>query len=178
MLWISTENGISSIDPGRHLFRNFYRQDELKGNQYNPGASFITSSGEILFGNTKGLTLFNPDQMKTNPIPPKVILTSLSINNRPVTIHTPGTPLINSIQTEKLLRLSHQQNSLTFNFVANNFLLPNKNRFKYRMVNYDNKWVDAGNQNFATYTKMPAATICLRLSPAITTTYGAIPRSD
>ena len=156
MLWISTENGISSIDPVHHLFRNFYRQDELKGNQYNPGAVFLTSSGEILFGNTKGLTLFNPEQMKTNPVPPKVILTSLSINNRPVTIHTPGTPLKKSIQTEKLLRLSHQQNSLTFNFVANNFLLPNKNRFKYRMVNYDNKWVDAGNQNFATYTKIPA----------------------
>lgn len=155
MLWISTENGISCIDAANNKFRNFYREDELNGNQYNPGAEFMTSSGEILFGNTKGFTLFTPEKLKTNPIPPDVILTSLSINNIPVNNHSLATPLTKSIQTENELRLSHQQNSLTFNFVANNFLLPNKNRFKYRLVNYDNNWVDAGTQNYAIYTKIP-----------------------
>jgi len=156
LLWISTENGISSIDPAHDVFRNYYREDELKGNQYNPGAAFLTSSGEILFGNTKGFTLFIPEQMKINPIPPKVILTSLSINNIPVNNHTHDTPLTKSLQTEKVLKLSYFQNSLTFNFVANNFLLPNKNRFKYRLTNYDNHWIEAGTQNYAAYTKIPA----------------------
>ncbi len=155
ILWISTENGISSIDPVKRIFRNFYREDELKGNQFNPGAVFQTSSGEILFGNTKGFTLFTPEQMKTNPIPPKVILTSLSINNVVVTNHTNGSPLKKTLQNADVLKLTYNQNSLTFNFVANNFLLPSKNRFKYRLVNYDRKWVDAGTQNYATYTKIP-----------------------
>ncbi len=156
ILWISTENGISSIDPEHHKFRNFYREDELKGNQYNPGAAFRSSLGEILFGNTKGFTLFRPEQMKRNPVPPNVILTSLSVNNIQVNNHTKGTPLTNSLQTADILKLSYYQNSLTFHFVANNFLLPNKNRFKYRLVNYDNHWIDAGNQNYAAYTKIPA----------------------
>lgn len=154
-LWISTENGISSIDPAKNNFRNFYREDELKGNQFNPGAVFQTSSGEILFGNTKGFTLFTPEQMKTNPVPPKVILTTLSVNNVMVTNHTKGSPLKTTLQSEELLKLTYHQNSLTFNFVANNFLLPNKNQFKYRLVNYNNQWVDAGAQNYATYTKIP-----------------------
>jgi signal transduction histidine kinase/ligand-binding sensor domain-containing protein/AraC-like DNA-binding protein len=155
LLWISTDNGITSIDPVRNTFRNFYREDELQGNQFNPGASFKTAEGEILFGDTKGFTFFNPEEMKTNPVPPGVILTSLSINNIPVNNHTAGTPLKSSIQSEKELKLSFHQNSLTFSFVANNFLLPNKNRFKYRLVNYDRKWIEAGNQNYATYTKIP-----------------------
>lgn len=154
-LWISTENGISNIDPAQSNFRNFYREDELKGNQFNPGASFLTSSGEILFGNTKGFTLFAPELMKTNPYAPKIILTSLSINNIPVNNHSVATPLKKTLRTESILKLDYDQNSLTFNFVANNFLLPNKNRFKYRLVNYDSKWVDAGTQNFAAYTKIP-----------------------
>ena len=154
-LWISTENGISNIDPAQANFRNFYREDELKGNQFNPGAAFTTSSGEILFGNTKGFTLFAPERMKSNPIPPNVILTSLSINNIPTNNHSIATPLKNTLQTESILKLAYVQNSLTIGFVANNFLLPNKNRFKYRLVNYDNHWVDAGNQNFANYTKIP-----------------------
>ena len=155
ILWISTENGISSIDPIKKTIRNFYREDELKGNQFNPGAVFQTSSGEILFGNTKGFTLFTPGQMKTNPIPPKVILTSLSINNLAVTNHTEGSPLTKSLQNEDILKLTFDQNSLTFNFVANNFLLPAKNQFKYRLMNYDNKWVEAGTQNYAAFTKIP-----------------------
>jgi signal transduction histidine kinase/ligand-binding sensor domain-containing protein/DNA-binding response OmpR family regulator len=155
LLWISTENGISSIDPVKHEFRNFYREDELKGSQFNPGAVFRTSSGEILFGHTKGFTLFTPEQMITNPVPPKVILTSLAINNVVVTNHTKDSPLKKTIQTEDLLKLTYDQNSLTFNFVANNFLLPAKNQFKYRLVNYDKKWIDAGTQNYATYTKIP-----------------------
>ena len=155
MIWISTENGISCIDPSQKSFRNFYREDELQGNQFNPGAVFQTSDGKILFGNTKGFTLFTPGQMKSNPIPPKAILTSLSINNIPVNVHSDGTPLSKSIQTENVLNLSYNQNSLTFNFVANNFLLPNKNRFKYRLKNYDNNWIDAGTQNYAIYTKIP-----------------------
>jgi signal transduction histidine kinase/ligand-binding sensor domain-containing protein/DNA-binding response OmpR family regulator len=154
ILWISTDNGVSSIDPVKKIIRNFYREDELKGNQFNPGAVFQTSSGEILFGNTKGFTLFTPEQMKTNPVPPKVIFTSLSINNVIVTNHTEGSPLTRNFQNEDILKLTYDQNSLTFNFVANNFLLPAKNKFKYRLVNYDKKWIDAGTQNYATYTKI------------------------
>jgi signal transduction histidine kinase/ligand-binding sensor domain-containing protein/DNA-binding response OmpR family regulator len=155
MLWVSTDNGITNIDPRQNTCRNFYRENELQGNQFNPGAAFQTSDGEILFGDTKGFTLFTPEQMKTNPVPPKVILTSLSVNNIPVTNHTEGTPLKGTLQTESVLKLSYHQNSLTFNFVANNFLLPDKNLFKYRLINYDNEWVEAGTQNYATYTKIP-----------------------
>jgi signal transduction histidine kinase/ligand-binding sensor domain-containing protein/DNA-binding response OmpR family regulator len=155
LLWVSTDNGITNIDPVQMTFRNFYRADELQGNQFNPGAAFQTSQGEILFGDTKGFTLFTPELMKTNPFPPKVILTALSVNNIIVDNHSKDTPLTNTLQTENVLKLSHQQNSLTFHFVANNFLLPNKNRFKYRLINYDNNWVDAGGQNYATYTKIP-----------------------
>jgi signal transduction histidine kinase/ligand-binding sensor domain-containing protein/DNA-binding response OmpR family regulator len=155
LLWISTDNGITNFDPYKLSFRNFYHEDDLQGNQFNPGASFKTSNNEILFGDTKGFTFFIPEEMKTNPFPPKVVLTSLTINNVAVTNKSEKTPLIKNIQTQKELKLSFQQNSLRFNFVANNLLLPNKNRFKYRLVNYDNNWVEAGTQNFATYTKIP-----------------------
>jgi len=154
-IWLSTENGISNINPENHIIRNFYRESELQGNQFNPGAAFKTSKGEILFGNTKGVTLFTPGKMKSNPFPPKVILTSLAVNNVLVTNHSSGSPLSKTIQSETELKLKYSQNSLTFTFVANNFLLPNKNRFKYRLVNYDRNWIESGSQNFASYTKIP-----------------------
>ena len=155
LLWLSTDNGITQFDPANNTFRNFGREDELQGSQFNPGAVFQTSSGEIMFGDTKGFTYFIPDQMKKNPNPPKVILTSLAINNKKVHINSEDSPFTGTLQSQKSIKLSFQQNSLTFSFVANNFLLPQKNNFKYRLVNYDKVWIDAGNQKFATYTKIP-----------------------
>lgn len=155
ILWISTDNGITSFNPVDNKFRSFYREAELQGNQFNPGASFMTSGGKILFGDTRGVTLFTPEKMKSNPFQPKAIITSLLINNVYVDNHTLDSPLTKSIQTASELKLSHLQNSLTFSFVANNFLLPNKNKFKYRLVNYDNNWIYSGTQNFATFTKIP-----------------------
>jgi signal transduction histidine kinase/ligand-binding sensor domain-containing protein/AraC-like DNA-binding protein len=154
-IWISSENGISSIDPVSEKIRNFYRANELSGNMFNPGAGFITGRGEILFGGTKGFIMFEAGNMKTNLFPPEVVFTGLAVNNVPVDIHSEGSPLKNTIQSEKQLKLVHSQNSLTFSFVATNFLLPEKNRFRYRLVNYDNRWVEAGPQNYATYTKIP-----------------------
>jgi signal transduction histidine kinase/DNA-binding response OmpR family regulator/ligand-binding sensor domain-containing protein len=155
LIWISTENGITNFDPYKINFRNFYRESELQGNQFNPGASFKTSNNEILFGDSKGITFFIPEKMKTNPFPPKVVITSLTINNVTVTNKSENSPLTNTIQTEKELKLSFRQNSLRLNFVANNYLFPNKNQFKYRLVNYDKNWIEVGNQNFASYTKIP-----------------------
>ncbi|MCK5538939.1 MAG: hypothetical protein KAI79_19095, partial [Bacteroidales bacterium] len=155
LLWVSTDNGITNIDPKQNTYRNYFRDNELEGSQFNPGAVFQSSNGEILFGDTQGFTFFIPEEMKTNPFPPKVILTSLSINNIPIDYHSVNSPLKRTLQSEMEIKLKYNQNSLRFNFVANNFLHPNKNSFKYRLVNYDNDWIDAGTQNFAVYTKIP-----------------------
>jgi ligand-binding sensor domain-containing protein len=154
-LWISSDNGITEYNPLNNRFRNFNMEDGLQSNQFNPGAVFCSPSGKIFFGGPNGLTIFHPDQIKSNPIAPRSVVVGIHINNQ---LQVPSDSL--SVMHESILKanhfkLKHDQNSITFGFVANNFLNPQKNTFRYRLVNYDNQWIEAGTRKTATYTKIP-----------------------
>ena len=154
-LWFSTEKGLSCYSTKNKTVRNYDKEDGLQGNQFNPGAAFKCRDGEFLFGGPNGFNLFDPKMITKNPVPPKVILTNLAINNLNVNIKDPHSKVKAAINTLKGIKLPYWQNSLAFEFVANNFILPHKNQFRYRLVNYQDDWINAENQGRATFTKIP-----------------------
>lgn len=154
-LWFSTEKGLSCYFLKRGTFRNYYKEDGLQGNQFNPGAVYKCKNGEFLFGGPNGFNLFNPKTITENPFPPKVYITDLTINNLKVDKNDPKNPIKDDISSLKEIKLRYWQNSLSLSFVANNFIQPHKNQFRYRLVNYQNKWIDVYNQGTATFTKIP-----------------------
>ena len=155
IIWMSTENGISAYSPLAKNFRNFQYTDGLQGNQFNPGSAFKTKTGELLFGGSNGFTRFNPNQMKENPVAPNVYLTGLEINNQTVSPISDPKLLKQALITLNHLELNYNQNSLRFTFAANNFLLPQKNSYKYRLIGYSPNWIEIQKDNEATFTKIP-----------------------
>lgn len=154
-LWLSTDNGVTEFDTQNGSSRSFDIADGLQGNQFNPGAVFRSSNGQIYFGGPNGLTIFNPDHIKINVVPPTPSVISVAINNQ---LQRPGDStsiLQESILSANNFILNYDQNSLTFRFVANNYLSPKKNNFCYRLLNYDDKWIYIGTKKSATYTKIP-----------------------
>ncbi len=155
VIWMSTENGISAYSPLTKSFRNFDYVDGLQGNQFNPGSAFKSKSGELFFGGSNGFTRFDPKMMKENPVAPSAYITRLEINNQEVShLSDPGL-ITQSLLTLDHLNLNYNQNSLRFEFAANNFLLPQKNRFKYRLTGYSPDWVEIQKENKAIFTKIP-----------------------
>ena len=154
-IWFSTENGISRYSPLEGTFKNYSKEDGLQGTQFNPGAAFKCSNGEFLFGGPNGFNLFNPENLTENPIPPKVFITSLEVNNEKVSPNLPESPIQSAINTLSAVKLKSQQNSLLFEFVANNYVQPSKNQYSYRLVNYQDNWINAGNEGKAIFTKIP-----------------------
>ena len=155
VIWISTENGISAYSSAKKTFRNFDYSDGIQGNQFNPGAAFKAKNGELFFGGSNGFTRFDPNQMKENPVAPDVIITGLEINNQTVNQLNDPKLIPQSLITLDHLELKHNQNSLRFNFTANNFLLPLKNRYKYRLTGYSPDWIETQKDNKAIFTKIP-----------------------
>jgi signal transduction histidine kinase/ligand-binding sensor domain-containing protein/DNA-binding response OmpR family regulator len=154
-IWMSTENGISAFSANTRTFRNFEYMDGLQGNQFNPGSAFKSKSGQLYFGGANGFTRFDPKMIKDNPVVPKAYITGLEINNQNVS-HISDPDLIKqSLLTLDRLDLQYNQNSLRFEFVANNFLLPQKNRFKYRLTGYSPDWIEIQKDNKAIFTKIP-----------------------
>ena len=51
--------------------------------------------------------------------------------------------------------LQHNQNPLKFEFSSLDYSNSSKNKYKIKLENYDNEWVDMGNNTSITYSKLP-----------------------
>jgi len=52
---------------------------------------------------------------------------------------------------------------VTFEFAALNFVLPQKNQYKYKLEGFDRDWNEVGTQRTATYTNLPQGRYTFRV---------------
>jgi ligand-binding sensor domain-containing protein/two-component sensor histidine kinase len=154
-LWISTNKGISRFSPPADLrkvnpshFTMFSAEDGLQSNEFNTGAYYRSENGQHFFGGIRGLNIFNPEKMITAHEPINTVIIQATINNQPFNGDT-------NIIYKKTLRLSHNKNSLAFNFAALDFVSANRLNYYYQLSDYEKDWINAGNRNYASYTNLP-----------------------
>jgi diguanylate cyclase (GGDEF)-like protein len=146
-IWVSTGHGLASLSRGEHNVRSFHRSHGLQGEEFNFGAAFRSSSGQLYFGGTNGYNVFTPRRLQFNKHPPPVALTGVSILNQPVRTAAPYEEI-------RQLQLGYRDQVVTFDFAALDFASPRENRYRYRLVGFDAGWVDAGVRRSATYTRL------------------------
>lgn len=153
-MWISSNYGIFSYNIVNGKLMNYGLSDGLHGNLFQAGALCQTSSGKIYFGSTTGLVSFNPSGIQTNPYKPKIYFSRIFINHKEILPGEEKSPLKKPLYETGKIRMEPRQNSFSIEFVAQNYLNPQKNQFRYRLKGFDPNWVDAGSQNKATYTNI------------------------
>jgi len=153
-LWLGTENGLSKFDPRTETFRNFYTRDGLPSNGFRQNAAIRSKSGEMFFGGWQGVISFFPEQITTDEQPPQVALTRLRISGEHIS-PSPTSALHTSIMVAKEVKLTHNQNDITFEFVGLHYLNSVENRYRYMLKGYDTRWVEAGTQRTARYPQLP-----------------------
>ena len=154
-LWMSTNAGISKFDNREKKFYNYDALDGLQNGKFN-SSSFLhdTQSGLMGFAGTEGVTLFYPEQVKQNTVPPKVIITGFQLSNKPVQSGRDSVVLKQVISQTKKITLAHDQSVFTFEFTALNYSHPEKCEYAYRMEGFDQNWNYVGKQRTATYTNL------------------------
>ena len=158
-LWLGTTNGLSLFDPETKRIRNYYTSDDFNENRYFNSAAFKTSTGEMLFGTSDGFIIFHPDSIKDDPVPPQVVISNVSLFNRPdEKLEYDG--LISEL---KELNLSYQENDLKFDYVGLHYSDPSKNQYKYKLEGFDKDWINAGTQRNAVYTNLDAGEYTFRV---------------
>jgi PAS domain S-box-containing protein len=167
-LWLGSDRGLVKFEQGVTLpaeprFLVFDTYDGLQGLEFRHGAAFKSRSGRMFFGGQRGLSSFAPRGVQQNPHPPRVVLTGLRLFNEPAVIAAPGSPLARSITETSSLTLTHRQSVVTFEFASLNFILPQKNRYAYKLEGFDPDWNRVGAQRTATYTNLPQGTYTLRV---------------
>jgi two-component system sensor histidine kinase ChiS len=156
-LWLSTNKGLARFTPASGVFRRYDVKDGLQGNEFNQGAYFRSLRGELFFGGLNGFNAFFPDSIKENEYVPPVYLTSFKVFDKPIEIPP-------SLTGTTHLRLSYDQNFFSFEFVALNFISPEKNRYAYMLEGLDRDWIVASaTRRYASYTNLDPGKYVLRV---------------
>ena len=152
-LWLSTHKGISRFDPKLETFRNYDVSDGLQSNEFSDGC-YQSRDGEIFFGGSNGFNAFFPENIRDNPYVPPVVITSFKIFNKPVPIGAKSV-LKKAIPYVDSLTLSYRDNVFSFEFAALSYANSHKNRYRYKLENFEPGWNEVGSkQRLATYTNL------------------------
>ena len=160
---MSTNKGLSCFNPAKQIFKNYEEKDGLQSNEFNHNAFLRTSKGILFFGGVNGYNYFDPAEILSNPVAPKVVITDLRIRNRSLEVSQPGSPLQSAIYLAKNITLPYSDNMITFEFAALDFTAPEKNQYKFKLDGFDEDWVNAGNTNATTYTNLDPGTYTFRV---------------
>ena len=101
--------------------------------EFSPCAGLHLSGNRIFFAGNNGFTLFNPNDIITNPNVPPIILDKLHINNCLIQAGDEGDILKENISTQKKIVLKYNQTNITIEYCALNYIFNNKNQYAYKL---------------------------------------------
>ena len=163
-IWVTTSNGISRIHINQKnkepYFTNFNQQDGALEGEYLTKAVFKASDGTLYFGGIDGFNIFNPDNESITPeLPYSPVFTCLRLYGKKI-------KLPQASPYTKEIELGYNQNFLTFEFSALNYINSERTYYRYQLEGIDKNWMNvftskpgnttAGNGMLqASYTNLP-----------------------
>lgn len=144
-LWLSSNKGITKLKIDNYTIsdiENYSNYDGLQAFEFNTGAYYKDDNGILYFGGLEGLNWFNPNQLEINPSKPKTVISGFEVFNKKRDLND------NQI-------LNYNENTVTFSFSSLHFSQPERNQYKYRLINNDENWISSGNTSVAHYTNLP-----------------------
>ncbi len=151
-LWIGGY-GISKFDPESISVTLYTERDNLQSNYFKIWAAYRMSDGKMAFGGTNGFNIFDPANIGARRISPKTVVSSIYVRNEKL---TPS-------DTSSIV-LSHDQNSLIFEFTAFNYSNPALCTYKYRLEGYEDGWnTISGTDPRCVYSNLSKGRYCLEV---------------
>jgi ligand-binding sensor domain-containing protein/serine phosphatase RsbU (regulator of sigma subunit) len=152
-LWLGGQNGISRIKrkeledfaAGKiaHLEPDSYDEKDGMKSRWCTGSGFKTPDGRFWFPTSMGVTVIDPANMESNPLPPTIIIEQFTADGESVNM---------SKSSRGPVALAPGKKRLEFYYTSVSFINPQKMTFKLKLVGYDRDWIDMGTTRHTTYT--------------------------
>ncbi len=162
-IWVSTNQGLSRINPKTWQVRNYDQTDGISATEFNSYGFWKAADGKLYFSGIGGITSIDPTHNNRLQDTIPLVISAVSINDR----LPQSRPKASTVW-----QLSPEQNTLTFYF--QDLLLPYRNslQFSYQLAGFDQHWITT-RQSAARYPQLPPGDYTFRLrladgTPAIT----------
>jgi len=168
--WISSNKGIVAYDHNNTTksFTYYKSTDGLQGETFKVNSYYQSADGQLFFGGDNGFTTFYPGEIKLNPIPPKIGLTSFRIDNIVINVGdtiSKGNIFSRAIDVIKEIELPYTKNSFSVGVGVNHFQYPEGNKIRYKLDGFYDYWISIPASNrFAYFSKIPPGHYTLHIS--------------
>lgn len=161
-IWIATTYGLNLLQKN-NTFRTFLEKDGLSSNIFNSNSGIAFSDGSVAFNTLNGLTCFSLKELYKDEKEPQIVFSDLWINGKAVKQNESRGKHI-SITDQ--LTLKYGERSFALGFSALSYLHSEKNLYSYKLVGFDDEWIQAGNEQRATYTNLEPGDYVFRVKAA------------
>jgi hypothetical protein len=109
----------------------------------------------IWMGNRKGVTFLSAPHKKFSYQQLVSHITGMRLFYKPIDLlQFTDNEGVREANIPKGLKFRHNQNDITFDYIAINLREPEKNSYEYRLIGYDKKWSPPVKQTSMTYTNL------------------------
>jgi len=154
-LFVSTSKGLVYLNPANGNIRTYTKSNGLLSDQFNYNSGYKDVDGRMFFGSVKGLVSFKPEEFIMNTGIPPVFITGLEVNNHEISANMAGSPLNQSIIYTKAISLPYDQSTLSIDFAALSYTVPDMNEYSCKMEGLDKDWTLLKKNRKVYYTKLP-----------------------
>ena len=167
-LWMSCSRGIfrvprselEDLAAGRRdavVSQAFGRADGMRSAEcsgFTQPAGWKSRDGKLWFPTIEGAVVIDPDRIRTNTLPPPVVIEQVLVDRRAIAHGVEdGT-------------LEPGRGDLEFHYAGLSFVDPDRVTFRYMLEGFDREWVEAGPRRTAFYTNIPPGRYTFRVRAA------------
>jgi signal transduction histidine kinase len=146
-LWISSNRGLSEFNMENGHIINYGMGDGLQSLEFNSGAYYKNTQGEMFFGGVGGFNYFFPDSIHHMFSGPPLYIRNILVNDFLYEADS-------CWMAKKSLELSYNQNTVTFELETLDFTGEDNNAFKYMLVGHDKDWISTSQISRIRYSKL------------------------
>jgi len=161
-IWVSTNNGISMLEPDRERFVNYTVADGLQNEEFNLGACYLDSRGDLYFGGINGFNVIDLEGIRKNDHVPPIVVTDLKIFNRSSEGRAEARTL-DRVTDGQAIELNWKDYMFQVEFAALHYSNPAANRYAHMLEGYDSEWIDLGSRRYVSYNNLPPGDYTLRI---------------
>ncbi len=159
--WITTSNkGLTKasihLQPDKSWLEciNFEKKDGLQSNQFMYASTVKTDKGNLFFGGVEGFNFFDPDKIKSNADPIKVIFTRLSVIDDNSEQTNNSNYLSSHISVADEIRLPYHHNIFTIDFSALNYSQSKNIKYSTFLEGFNENWQPASIKKSVSFTNL------------------------
>lgn len=158
-IFIGTETGLDYLftDKDRKPIeiKHYSKGEGFTGIETCQNAVYNDTDGTIWFGTINGLIKYNPANLVKNDYEPITTITNVKLFYEPIS-NTAFKNYVSDWNMVSALKLPHDQNHLTFDFLAINFSNPDAVKYQWMLKGFDKDWSPVSTQHTFSYPNLGA----------------------